>query len=185
MTAYHLSSLAATARDSLRLERESTHPCKRAHFGPHWHGRLLKEKGIPPLHAHHPTSCNQKPSMTSAPRGLNPSRIRQNVPRFKKCGMILIRVWAHGRCAETTGMLLVPVWAGVTQQFFFLKTCYWIHFPEFLKGPEKQKKKRQTKALSSAPSIKSWESYSEAGQHVIFFTSNITPLTRVINQKWH
>lgn len=143
VTAYHLSSLAAMARDSLRLERESTHPCKRAHFGPHWHGRLLKEKGIPPLHAHHPTSCNQKPSMTSAPRGLNPSRIRQNVPRFKKCGMILIRVWAHGRCAETTGMLLVPVWAGVTQQFFF-KPVTESTSQNFLRGQRnKQKKGRQ------------------------------------------
>ena len=92
----------------LWLESESSHPCKRAQFGPHWHGRLFKGKGIPPLHTHthththsHHATRNPPSPMTSDPRA--GKDIRPNVPPLSAPMTTLIYMWAHAGSQDAIG----------------------------------------------------------------------------------
>ena len=101
---------------------------------------------------------------------------------LKHIWWFLIYTWAHAGAPalKTPRMLLVPVWAGVTQQFCFF--CFFFSKPLVVavnpvprissggggkkgRGEKKRKKKRkkQTKALSSRGANKSWEGSCEAG----------------------
>lgn len=175
-----MSLLVAFTRDSLWLENESTHPCNKALFGLHWHGRLFKGKGIPSCsHTIPPPATRNPPWLTNQRRGAHSipheTRQTQNVPPLK----------AH----RTTPIYTTPVQAPPTLPgcFRFQYEVVWhsIFFPppsplpvhriSRILGRVQKKRKGRQRLCPSNRLGRAQKAPLRPATHDILFASCITP----------